>query len=162
LLFGAGDGALRYRPIVVDVRQLLDDVISEMPTIEASRIRREDEIDRSRICGDPWQLAWISQTVFAHLLRFAPPKTDVVCRLVGRGAFLRIRFEGCYHQGNELYEYGSKKDLEIERAVVDLSLATPTLERFVKNHRGSLIGPAAEAGRLTFDIDFPRQNEGPV
>lgn len=162
VLYGSGYSPAEYRPVCLNIRHLLEETLSEVPELEASRICCEYQTTDFDLIGDPWQLAWITQTVLTHLLRFSTPRTLVKLRLTDDKSFLRIAFEGHCPERTSSRRQKPRADLEFASTMMDLSFATPTLRRFVDNHKGVLRGPTEQKGLLTFEIELPRTQDARV
>jgi PAS domain-containing protein len=130
-------------------------VIADLPLGEAESVRLHPD-GRAIVRGDPFQIAFVLESLIAVLVRYAPEREPVEVR-TGRSA-------GCVHIDISGY-LPSPQDVDpatarlASRLRADVRLARPLIVRFMQGHGGRFT-EHAENGRTAFRVQFPAADEG--
>lgn len=156
-LYGQREGLLPYNKILLNVSEVIDKMLSELPDAEKDEIEVKYEESIPPVQGDLFQLNFCLESIISYLLRnIVEHDTEVRKKNIS----IEVRRKGKWVQiiiGGGLSETYISKDLSpsLAQVLVEISLGRDIIKKFINNHDGRYYEHLEKGREVDFRIELP-------
>ncbi|UKJ76870.1 PAS domain-containing protein [Azospirillum brasilense] len=162
LLYNHGEGAVPYVPVRLSMRQLVEEIIASLPSIDAEAVDLEFDTTDGIVRADPFQISFVIETILSYLLRNLPDEAKVTIGIQKKDNDLILCIEGPLPtESNAEPENGTidaRTALARARLRAELALGEATIRRFVQRNQGEYRAPEPSAEVGSFEIRLPLEH----
>jgi len=139
---------------LLDIREVVNNVINELPQSELKKIDLRMELGGLDLRGDLFQLSFCFSTILSYLLRMASEERKIRFIVTTEGSWIKTEIDGSFPQPSV------ETNGPISRVLTEMALGERVLREFIeKNHRGRYVKESV-ASNVSFRIYLPASPGG--
>jgi PAS domain S-box-containing protein len=156
-LYDRNSGFAPYSEILLDLAQLVNRVLNQLPKSEYAKLVKSHIPDCGiYVRGDACQITFVIETILSNLFRFLPEDERLCLEMADNPQRVDVSISGWLPLVSGPAVSTDLSPEAIRSTLNDMALGEQVIARFMADHGGHYSKATADGGITRFELEFPR------